>query len=543
MNLFSYLFRQSRALTLSAALAGLIAGISSAGIIAVIGEAVGSLARSASVRLLALEFFALCIVSLFARSWSEIALLKLTQTMMFEMRVMLSRRIVDTPLKKLQSIGKSGLLAILTNDVATFTGASRLLPRIFSDAIVIASCLAYMAWLSWQVLIVFIVFLVIGIGTFTLAERVPRSAVPAIRDQIDHLYAHFRSLVEGSKELQLSLRRRSIFIDEVLAPGADTLRRLFIHTMSRYTLVINAGGILFYLVLGAILFATPAILPAQTGVLPTIVFLLLFLVQPISELMLALPEASQAAVALTRIRSLETTLQTSEDDVACADASWSQPLDTLELAGVSHVSAGAEDEKFTLGPLDLTIVQGEVLFIIGGNGSGKTTLALLLLGLYPPDSGTIRLNGASVTPANVDHYRQRFSAVFADFYLFEQMLGASEHAKMARASAYLDKLGLAGKVKVVNGKLSTTDLSTGQRKRLALVSSYLDDRDIYLFDEWAADQDPSFKRVFYKELLPELKARGKTVIVITHDDGYFDCADRVLKLDAGQLIETSHLTL
>jgi putative ATP-binding cassette transporter len=534
MTILFHFFRQSRLLTLSAILAGLIAGVASAGMITVIGKAVASIARGANVSLLAGEFFALCLLGLIARSWSEIALLRLTQRMVLHLRVTLSQRVVDTPLRKLQAIGKSSLLAILTNDIATFTQASRLLPRIFGDAVVIVACLGYIAWLSWQVFVAFMLFLAVCACAFYLAERVPRLQMPAIRAQIDRLYADFRSLIEGSKELQLSARRRGIFINEVLSPNADALSRLFVRAMSRYTLVINTGGSMFYVVLGAILFTTPVLLPSQTGAMPTIVFVLLFLIEPISELMLALPEASQAAVSLARIRSLEQTLQPG-DDVADPASPWAAPLQTLELVGVSHVSAGAQEGRFTLGPLDLTISRGETVFIIGGNGSGKTTLALLLLGLYPPDSGTVRLNGANVTAANADHYRQRFSAVFADFHLFEQLLGAEEHNQVARASAYLDKLGLGHKVKVVNGKFSTIDLSTGQRKRLALVSSYLENRDIYLFDEWAADQDPVFKRVFYKELLPELKAHGKTVIVITHDDAYFDCADRVLKLDSGKL--------
>jgi len=58
---------------------------------------------------------------------------------------------------------------------------------------------------------------------------------------------------------------------------------------------------------------------------------------------------------------------------------------------------------------------------------------------------------------------------------------------------------------------------------------------VYLFDEWAADQDPVFKKVFYTQLLPELKARGKAVLVISHDERYFGAADRVIRLDYGKL--------
>lgn len=173
---------------------------------------------------------------------------------------------------------------------------------------------------------------------------------------------------------------------------------------------------------------------------------------------------------------------------------------------------------------------------MGGNGSGKSTLAKLITGLYVPDSGEIRLNGISIDDGNREMYRQLFSTVFADFYLFDRLVGLQQVDLDERAKMYLDRLQLSDKVVVRDGKLSTTALSQGQRKRLALLTAYLEDRPIYLFDEWAADQDPLFREIFYQQLLPELKQRGKAVLVISHDDRYFHLADRLLKLDYGQIV-------
>jgi putative ATP-binding cassette transporter len=100
---------------------------------------------------------------------------------------------------------------------------------------------------------------------------------------------------------------------------------------------------------------------------------------------------------------------------------------------------------------------------------------------------------------------------------------------------YLRYLALDQKVQVTEQRLSTTDLSQGQRRRLALLTAYLEDRPFYVFDEWAADQDPQYKEVFYTELLPELRARGKGVAIITHDDRYFHLGDRIIKLDEGKI--------
>ncbi len=173
----------------------------------------------------------------------------------------------------------------------------------------------------------------------------------------------------------------------------------------------------------------------------------------------------------------------------------------------------------------------------GGNGSGKTTLALLILGLYSPDAGEMRSGDELITNVNRDAYRQNFSAVFADCYVFDSLLGYSHNDLQVRTEELLIRLQLDRKLHVENGRFSTVDLSRGQRKRMALLAAYLADRPIYLFDEWAADQDPLFREVFYKEMLPELKARGKTVIVITHDDRYFHLADRVLHMSMGRIDE------
>jgi cyclic peptide transporter len=220
--------------------------------------------------------------------------------------------------------------------------------------------------------------------------------------------------------------------------------------------------------------------------------------------------------------------------VSESSSSWQR----LELVGVTHAYRKEQDDSsFTLGPLNLTLTASQLVFIIGGNGSGKSTLAKLLTGLYLPEAGEIRLDGRLIDDANREWYRQHFSVVFSDFYLFERFLGL--HQIDERVQEYLVKLQLEHKVKVEDGRLSTTNLSQGQRKRLALLTVYLEDRPIYLFDEWASDQDPIFKKTFYEQLLPELKAKGKTVLVISHDEQHFGVTDRIVKLDYGQVVENN----
>lgn len=194
-----------------------------------------------------------------------------------------------------------------------------------------------------------------------------------------------------------------------------------------------------------------------------------------------------------------------------------------------------EASGFHLGPVDLVFEPGQITFVVGGNGSGKSTLAKLLTGLYLPQTGFITLDGERIDHAGVEWLRHSASAIFTDFYLFEDYLGFDRPGIDDEVRHYLRELRLADKVTVQNGRLSTIALSQGQRKRLALLTAMLEDRQIYVFDEWAADQEPRFRDVFYTEILPGLRERQKTVIVITHDDRYFHCADQIIKLDYGRV--------
>jgi len=192
-----------------------------------------------------------------------------------------------------------------------------------------------------------------------------------------------------------------------------------------------------------------------------------------------------------------------------------------------------EETKFKVGPINYEFNSGEVIFITGGNGSGKSTFAKLLTGLYSPTSGSLIMNGNTVSPNILNEY---YSAIFNDFFLFEKLYGVDYTEKENEIKNYLNILQLDEKVEVVNGQFSTTKLSTGQKKRLALLVSYLDDRPIYVFDEWTADQDPEFRLFFYSNLLPDLQNNGKCIIAVTHDDRYFSFADKVIKMDMGKII-------
>jgi putative ATP-binding cassette transporter len=268
---------------------------------------------------------------------------------------------------------------------------------------------------------------------------------------------------------------------------------------------------------------------------------LLFAVSPIDSVLAFVPVMGRAAASMARIDALGLSLdEAGRDPAECAESAPAVPRAALEaqivLRGVTYTHAHErEGEGFTLGPIDLTVHPGEILFLVGGNGSGKTTLVKLLTGLYPPDSGTAHLGAVAVDDANRAWYREHFSAVFADGFLFSTLANGAGVDGDERGSAYLEMLGLEGLVRLEAGAFSTTRLSQGQLKRLALAAACVENRPVLVLDEWASYQDPRFKRAFYRTILPALREEGKTLIVISHDDAYFDAADRVVHLSAGSI--------
>jgi putative pyoverdin transport system ATP-binding/permease protein len=389
-----------------------------------------------------------------------------------------------------------------------------------------------MGWLSWKLLFGVLAILLVGLVTYQIPLVRAHRYFTRIRKETDVLFGHFRGMIHGAKELRLHRSRREAFVTDVLVPTSQAIRRYTFLAGATFTGAAAWGSFLFFVAVGALLFGF-----GGTGesfrVLSGFTLVLIYVLTPLEVLLNSLPPIARAVASSSRLEQLGLSLSSVAQEPAETPppASWH----SLELAGVEYTYREGDGPGFHIGPFDLSFRPGELVFLTGGNGSGKSTLAKILTGLYPPDTGEVRLDGVPVTDEVRDAYRQMFAAVFTDFYLFDSLLGLERADLDEAAQRYLQRLGLAGKVRVEDGRLSTVELSQGQRKRLALLTAYLEDRPIYFFDEWAADQDPQAKAVFYFEILPELKARGKTVFVISHDDAYYGVADRVLKLTDGRL--------
>ena len=512
----------------------LISGLFNAGLIAVVHRALVDPGGTAWTTL-ALAFVILGLGKILTGYYSEVLLTRYAQKAVTRLRVDLVRKLLAVPHRRFVEVGAARVYAALTDDVGKVGQSLYMLPAFAVNVAILAGGALYLIYLSWHAIVVLGALVLVGGTVHRLLSRRAYRALHKARDEHDRLIDHFVTLTRGIKELKLHRGRRDAYVADELSPTAERLVGHNVVAHARYILAHSTSHFFFFVLIGAILFGVPAIADANGVVITGYVLTCLYLMGPLSGAVGALPRFAEADVALGRVQELGVELADQPAERAGAESvKW----ESIALRGVTrqyrHERHGA---LFTLGPLELTIEPGEVLFVTGSNGSGKSTLARLLTGLDTPDEGAVVWDGREVDDDSRDDYRQLFSTVFSDFFLFDSLLGLEAPDLDERAAGYLETLQLSHKVQIQAGVLSSTDLSQGQRKRLALLTAYLEDRPIYLFDEWAADQDPEFKEVFYHQLVPELRARGKTVIVITHDDRYFELADRRLRLADGQVLD------
>ena len=535
IKLFVFLLRTSREISFShaavvlALVAGLLSGVGYTALVALVNTALTD--RRAAPLLLG--FIGLGVVVSLTRLVSQGLFDMVGTRSTFGVRLQLCRRILASPLRKQEEIGPHRLLSTLSEDVTAISNALMQLPRLIMNLVITVVALLYMGWLSWPLLLSTLGFMAVGIVSYQLPIQRANRYLRRLREERDVLFSHLRALVHGAKELKLHRRRRQALLEAELIPTSESIRRFTFLGNAIFAAASVWGNLLFFLAIGFLLFGLGHDRIGQQ-VMTGYILSLLYLATPLEVVLLTLPQFGRAAAAVHKLDSLGIELTSSAEPQAAVPG-FSPPWRSLELVDVTYTYRGEGAESFGIGPISLSFQPGELVFFIGGNGSGKTTLAKVLTGLYPPDAGEIRLDGRPVTEETLDDYRQMFSAVFSDFHLFQSLMAADGASVDESAAGYLARLQLEDKVRVEGGRLSTLDLSQGQRKRLSLLNAYLEDRPFYFFDEWAADQDPQYRAVFYFEILPELKARGKTVFVISHDDQYYAVADRLIKLTDGRI--------
>ena len=481
------------------------------------------------------EFLALLLLLMAVTLASQLALTTLGHHFVYRLRSEFIKRIMDTHVERIERLGGATLLAGLTSDIRNITIAFVRLPELVQGIILTIGSVIYLGLLSPKMLSVTAIWVIITIlGGYILVSRVYKH-LAVLREVEDQLYNDYQTVIEGRKELMLNQERAQWIYDQTYTPHAEEYRRHIIRADTFHLSAVNWSNIMMLGAIGLVFWMANSLGWSDGNVAATFALTLLFLRTPLLSAVGALPTLLTAQVAFNKLNTFK---------LAPFNSSFPRPKEatqwqTLEMRDVVFKY---EDNNFSIGPINLTIKRGELLFLIGGNGSGKSTLAMLVTGLYQPVSGDIYLDGKQVTPENLQEYRKLFSAVFTDVWLFDKLLGPQgKEADPERVADWLVYLKMTDKLELEDGKILNLKLSKGQRKRVALLLALAEEREIILLDEWAADQDPHFRREFYQILLPLMQQRGKTIFAISHDDHYFIHADRLLEMRLGQLSELTGL--
>ncbi|MGP5213297.1 multidrug ABC transporter permease/ATP-binding protein [Psychrobacter immobilis] len=491
------------------------------------------------------QFSALVLLLLVTTFVSQYALTRLGHQFVYELRTKLVKQIIDTKVPQIDHLGSARLLASLSSDIQSITVAFVRMPELVQGVILSVGVALYLGWLSLPLLLIVMFWIAMTIWISTILVKHVYTHLRELREINDLLYEDYQSIIDGRKELALNQHRAEKLYKHDFLNHAKSYQNRVIKSDTYHLSAVNWSNIMMFAAIGVV-FAVSNYLTIPMGIATTFSLTILFMQSPILHAVGAYPTLQTAQVALDKIQSLELAEYQSTFTTDIVVNNW-QSISFNDI-GYRYASINTDANELVvkenehasdiLKSVNLTLQRGDVVFLIGANGSGKSTLAKIITGIFTPSIGAVKIDSQLVDSENNADYRQLFSAIFSDQHLFKQLIGRErQQPDEALVNTWLHKLNLQDKVSVTDNQLSTDKLSQGQRKRLAMLIAVAEQKDILLLDEWAADQDPAFRRVFYQTLIPELKALGKTLFIISHDDGYFEHADRLLLMKEGRLIE------
>lgn len=462
-------------------------------------------------------------------------LIRITNEMVYKLRIELLNKILKTSYEDVEKIESGKLQAAMNNDTENISNFANILISSATSTVTLICCFIYLGIISiYGLLLSFLIILAIA-SIYFLAGRSANKLWESTRD-IQNIFFKFINDMEcGFKELNLNNEKCEEFKTD-MEKICNTYREKRTKAGLKFVNVFVVGELLFTIAIGGVAFLFPIVFKdIQSNSLRSYIFVLLYMTGPVHGILNAIPNLIQVKISWNRVNQLIREMSLLEENHTKTEQQKIEEIKniTLELNEVEYKYTNGNGENFKIGPINYQFNSSEITFITGGNGSGKSTLAKLITGLYTPSAGHIELNGKKKTSKELGSY---YSTIFSDFHLFDKLYGIDHINKAADIQKYLKILQIEDKLEINNGIFSTIKLSTGQKKRLALMISYIEDKEICLFDEWAADQDPEFRKLFYEELLPELKKKGKCIIAITHDDRYFHLADKVIKMEFGKIV-------
>jgi cyclic peptide transporter len=487
----------------------------------------------------ALAFF----IYILGRKIVQTRLTQLTFQIVYDLRMRLMEKICLTSYQRFEKLNRGRVFATLNDDTGQIANSANIFVGLITSIITAICAFIYLFTIAFWATALTLVMVVVIATLYGIVSGKARALFEDARDTRNVYMSLLNGLLDGFKELSLRHNKKKQYKDDV-DETSDRFSKKMSYAIIRFINAFLIGESLLLVILGGVSFAIPRLFPdVTTFTLMSFIMILLYLIGPVNVILNSIPAIVQIRVSWNRVKEFEKDIPANIDpqEIRVIEPEKNEIERIVAKGIVFKYESEDEEEPFTIGPLDFEAKRGEITFIIGGNGSGKTTLAKLLTGLYLPEEGYIQIEGKEIEKKQLGEY---FSTVFSGFHLFEKLYDVDVSKKEKVAENYIKLLHLQDKVEIKENSFSTIDLSGGQRKRLALLQCYLEDAPIYLFDEVAADQDPEFRKFFYRNLLMRMKEDGKIVIAITHDDHYFDVADRVIKMDMGKIetVDASYRT-
>lgn len=456
-----------------------------------------------------------------------------------DVRVRMIRKLRNAPLLTFEGMDRGRIYAVLSSDAIGLSYSAGAIINAASSVVMLLFAIGYIGFLSVTALLITVALIVGAVYFYMLESKNVEKEMRAATQKENEFFDNLNGLLNGFKEFKLNRAKSEDFFGEELQSLVSSTAALRVSAGRAMNKGVLIGQVFLFVAIGGVLFLLPNIAPEDVKVIVPVIAVVLFVAGPIGDVVVAIPALAKAQASIGNLRSLENEIDSkqSELEVLAAQAEVrSEAFESFACEQFAFKYPARGTRPFSVQPFTFRLKRGEIVFVVGGNGSGKSTLLKLITGLYTPMQGDRYLNGNLVTEGTLCTYRNLFGPIFSDFHLFQRVLGFREHDR-ATVDRLLQRMELSGITDLKEGRVTNLNLSTGQKKRLALILAYLDDKPVYVFDEWAADQDPVFRRFFYETLLKEMKAHGKAVIAATHDDHYFHVADRVLRMEYGKVEE------
>lgn len=538
MNLLKLIKSESNASPRSILILAVISGIANGILMAIINAAAGTASHD-NLNFRYLVMFVLAIMLfIVTKKAAMMKSLAIAEKVITQFRLRIANKLRHADLQSVEQIDHSVIEARLTQDTMTISQASGEIINALQSAVMILVCVGYLAMLSFTACLITVGTIVAGVSLYLANQRAVSIDLQRSTEKEVEFFHSLGHLVHGFKELKMNQGKSGDWYENSYTATSIEGEALKIKTAVQFVRNFIFSQTFFYMLIGVVVFLLPVLSATYTDVVIKTTAVILFIIGPLTSIVGCIPFFVRANVAVDNLYRFEAAIDAyvkNGGEDAGHSAMTFDGFQTIAMRNLAFQYVDASGQPgFSVGPFDLTWKRGETVFIVGGNGSGKSTLMKLLTGLYQSGQGELLVDGIQLRRTHYQNYRELFSIIFTDFHLFDRLYGLQQ-VDERRVREMLRDLELTDKTDFVNGRFTNTNLSTGQRKRLAFIIAMLDDRPILAIDEFAADQDPVFRAYFYNVIFKDLKARGKTVIAVTHDDKYFGVADRVLKMEYGRL--------